>query len=420
MDYTVSKETQESYDRVLALPEVREALDFVKKDYAFSLEEHKKFIACEAPTYHEKARAELYAEKLAEYGLEDVNVDSNYNVTALWRGEGSGPTIMIEAHLDTVFPFGSVGEIIDNGTEIHAPGATDDTRGLTALLAALRAMKHAGIRTKGNILFAGTSREEGTGGFGGMKDLVAAHPEIDGSISVDGASCETVTCEATGSRTYTVTFHGIGGHAFSAFGSVANPLHAAARAVAKIADLQVASSPRTTFAVTNFHAGNDAGIHAIVPEAVIKFNFRSNDQQLLLDLDKRIFDAIQEACEEETARWGKDTITWDCIRHIDVCAGSEDRHLPIVEATVLACREFSGVPEDVVIREGGNVNGNIAIGAGIPCVTIGGGRLNQSIHSLKEFFPYTEGWRLPQEAVVLLCLTAGVAGKTEPIVPLRR
>jgi len=416
MDYTASKETKELFEKVLALPEVREALDFVKKDYAFSLEEHKKFIACEAPTYHEEARAKMYADKLAEYGLDDVTIDSNYNVTSLWHGEGDGPTIMIEAHLDTVFPFGSVKEIIDNGTEIHAPGATDDTRGLTALLAALRAMKHAGIKTKGNIIFAGTSREEGTGGFGGMKDLVAAHPEIGGSISVDGASCEAVTCEATGSRTYTVTFHGIGGHAFSAFGSVANPLHAAARAVAKIADFQVPDDPKTTFAVSNFHAGNDAGIHAIVPEAVIKFNFRSNDQQQLLDLDKRIFDAIQEACDEETARWGRDTITWDCIRHIDVPAGREDRHLPLVEATVLACREFSGAPDEVVIREGGNVNGNVAIGAGIPCVTIGGGRLNKNIHSLAEYFPYTEGWRLPQEAVVLLCLAAGVAGKTEPIV----
>ena len=50
---------------------------------------------------------------------------------------------------------------------------------------------------------------------------------------------------------------------YGAFGDMANPLHAAARAVAKIADFQVPAVPKTTFCVSNFHAGNDAGIHAV-------------------------------------------------------------------------------------------------------------------------------------------------------------
>lgn len=420
MDYTVSAAVRNTFEKLMSLPEIREALALVKEDHAFSMLEHKQFILTEAPTFHEKDRAALYAERLETYGLEDVSVDVAGNVTGWWKADPSAPTVMIEAHLDTVFPFGSVKEIVDNGTEMHAPGATDDTRGLTAILAVLRAMKNAGIRPAANILFAGSTREEGMGGFGGMKDLVAAHPEIDGSISIDGASTECVTCEATGFRTYTVTFHGKGGHAYAAYGLVANPLHAASRAVAKIAEFRLSGDPKTTVAVTNFHAGNDAGVHAIVSEAVIKFNFRSNSQQLLEELDRRIFDAIQEACDEETVRWGKDTITWDSIQHVDVPAGKEDRHLPIVEAAVLASRTFSPEGAETVIRPGGCVNGNVAIGAGIPCVTVGGGDLNRKIHSLEEYFPYTEGWRLPQFALALLCMAAGIEGKTEGVIQHRK
>ena len=48
-----------------------------------------------------------------------------------------------------------------------------------------------------------------------------------------------------GSIRYRVTFKGPGGHSFGSFGTV-NPVHALGRAIARIADLQVPSSPRTT------------------------------------------------------------------------------------------------------------------------------------------------------------------------------
>ena len=419
MSYTVSPEIRASFEKALGIPEVQKAFEWIRENYPADLEEHKAFIACEAPTGCEQARARMYADKLAAAGLTDVKVDEYTNVTGWWKGSGCGPVLMIEAHLDTVFPYGSVKEILDNGEEIHAPGATDDTRGLTAILDALRAMKAAGLKPAGDILFAATSREEGIGGFGGMKDMLAHGPRLDASISVDGASTECVACEATGIRTFSVTFHGIGGHACSDFARVANPLHAAARAVAKIADFEVPSEPMTTFAVTNFHAGNMAGIHAIVPEATIKFNFRSNRQEELDRLGERIFAAVQEACDEETSRWGKDTITWDREVYCYSPAGQEDHHLPIVEAGVLAARYFSPDPLEEPIRKGGSVNGNMAIGAGIPCITIGGGPLNKKIHSMEEYFPYKEGWRLSEEIVLLLCMCAGVEGKLSPIITKR-
>ena len=417
MDYPVSYPIQSAFDKAVSLPQVAGAIESIRAEHPFSIEEHKAFILCEAPTFHEQARAKLFAEKLTEYGLADVKIDADGNVWGIRKGTGSGPVILAEAHMDTVFPFGSVKEIRDENGCLYAPGATDNTRGMTALLAVLRAMNRASIQTSGDIIFCGTSREEGMGSLGGMRDFLAHGPKVDASVSVDGADTEAITCEATGYRTDEVNFYGIGGHAYSDFGNMANPLHAAARAVAKIADFEVSADPKTTFCVSNFHAGTEAGAHAIVSKATILFNIRSNDQALLDELEKRVYRAIQEACDEETARWGKDTITWDSKRFCDVPAGKQDRHAPLVEAAVAAARYFTAPEkrENINVRHGGCVNGNMAIGAGVPCVTIGGGHLNRCIHSLDEYFPYEGAYALPQEVLTLLCMAAGVAGELEPM-----
>ncbi len=415
MDYQVNPKVQALFDQVLGLEEVKKAMDFIEADAEQSIEDQIALTLIEAPTFHEAERAQAYAEYLGKLGLEDAHVDEFGNAVALWKGAGTGPKILVEAHLDTVFPKGSVKEVRRENGVLYAPGIVDDTRGLAVLLSALRGLKASGLQTKGDIVFVGTSREEGMGSLGGMKDFLDHNPDIDGSISVDGAWTESITFEATGFKTYEVNFYGIGGHAYGAFGLMANPLHAAARAVAKIADFQVSADPKTTFCVSNFHAGNDAGVHAIVPKATIKFNFRSNSAELLEELNDRIFKAIQEACDEETARWGKDTITWDHVQYCDVPAGNQDIHAPLVEATYLAAKHLSPDPEKVYFNQGGSVNGNMAVARGLPCVTIGGGLVDTKCHNLEEYYPIENSHLCPQEVMLLLLMAAGIEGKTESI-----
>ena len=106
----------------------------------------------------------------------------------------------------------------------------------------------------------------------------------------------------------------------------------------------------TTFAVTTMQAGSFEAVHAIVPVAQIRFNFRSNSQEELEKLRKKIFDAIDEACKEETERWGMDTITYD-VKHIcDVNAGHQDAHAPIVEGA-MAAAEYLGRSLETVVPQ---------------------------------------------------------------------
>ena len=414
MEYKVSQKVKDTFEALSSLESVKKGLEAIKKDQDRCINEQIELTLIEAPTFHEENRAEVM--KMEELGLEDVHIDRGGNVVGVRKGSGGGKRVLIEGHLDTVFPFGSVKKVEEKNGFLYAPGIGDDTRALAMLLSCIRGLDTAGIKTKGDLVFVATTREEGMGSLGGMKDFLDDNYEnLDASISIDGGDIADITYEATGFKTYEVNFYGIGGHAYGAFGKMANPLHAAARAVAKIADFKVPENPRTTFCVSNFHAGNDAGVHAIVPQATIKFNFRSNSAEVLEELNDRIFKAIQEACDEETARWGKDTITWDSKQYCDVPAGNQDIHAPMVEATYLAARHFSPDPEKVYFNEGGSVNGNMAVARGLPCVTIGGGLEDTKCHNLDEYFPTEGAYRCPQEVMTLLLLCAGIEGGTDSI-----
>ena len=116
-DYQVSEKIRERFDTLIGMEEVQKALKFIENDVPHSIEEQKALTLIEAPTFFEDERAAAYAEHLKALGLEEVHVDEYKNAVGLLRGTGNGPTIMIEAHLDTVFPKGSVKEVREENIE---------------------------------------------------------------------------------------------------------------------------------------------------------------------------------------------------------------------------------------------------------------------------------------------------------------
>ena len=405
MSYQVSENIQNKLNMLTANEAVQKALNFAFEDHDVIVEKQCELALIPAPTGNEAAKAARMLEMFKEEGLENCHIDEFGNCVGIRKGTGGGKAVIIEGHMDTVFPMDTKLEIIKEDGWIKCPGITDDTRGCAVVISVVRALNAAGIQTKGDIHVVGTVKEEGTGALMGMKYYCDHHPELDASISVDGPFITGITYEATGIQTYEVTFHGIGGHACAMFGKVANPIHAAGRAIAKISEFQVPSEPMTTFAVTNLVAGSYEAVHAIVPAATIRFNFRSNSQAELEKLRERIFAAIEEACKEETDRWGQDTITYT-VKHIcDVNAGNQDPHAAIVEGAMAVSRYLGADPE---LGNGGSTNCNRALEAGLPAVCLGMGEGYDSLcHTLDERFNPEGAYKGAQQTMLLALLSAG-------------
>lgn len=406
MEYKVSEKVQKKFDTLTKDAKVQKALQFMEEDQDTVIDKQIELTLIPAPTNHEQKKAARLLEMFKEEGLTDCHIDEYGNCVGIRKGTGGGKTVLVEGHMDTVFPLDTKLEIVREDGFIKCPGIVDDTRGCATVLSTIRALNAAGIQTKGDIQFVGTVQEEGTGALKGMQYYVNHHPELDASISVDGPGFEEITYEATGIQTYEINFHGVGGHACGAFAKVANPIHAAGRAIAKIAEIQVPKEPMTTFAVTTMQAGSFEAVHAIVPVAQIRFNFRSNSQEELEKLRKKIFDAIDEACKEETERWGMDTITYD-VKHIcDVNAGHQDPHAPIVEGA-MAAAEYLGCAESK-LGNGGSTNCNRALEAGLPAVCLGmGADYDIHAHMLSEQFKVEGAYKGCQQTLLLALLCAG-------------
>ena len=95
-----------------------------------------------SPVGKEGKFAQGVFDKLKEFSLDDVFIDGIGNVIGVLRGEGMGPNILLNTHMDTVPPgdinnwngYDPFGAEIDQEGYIHGLGAADDKGGLSVQL----------------------------------------------------------------------------------------------------------------------------------------------------------------------------------------------------------------------------------------------------------------------------------------------
>src|SRR5262245_34795160 len=301
-----SMEMDASIKALLANPKIVKALDDIRADDARSLDEQKRITEIPAPPFKEMVRAEYYLKRMQELGFREASIDAEGNVIALRKGTGGGrPKLVLSAHLDTVFPEGTDVKIKEKDGAIVAPGIGDDSRGLAALLSLVKAMNENAIATVGDLLIVGTVGEEELGNLRGVKALFRDHKDIDGFISIDGLGITRVVNQSTGSHRFEMIFKGPGGHSFQEFG-LPSAIHAMGRAIAKISDVQPPSDVRTTFTVGTVSGGTS--VNAIAAEARMAVDMRSNATEELLKLEAKVLELVNQAVDEEKARWGSDKI----------------------------------------------------------------------------------------------------------------
>ena len=175
-----------TFDQITSDPQVQAALLRILETEPQTIREQFRITEIPAPPFKEDRRADYYLEQMHARGLSDAYIDSEGNVIGIRKGTGGGPTFLIAAHLDTVFPEGTDTRVELRGGRYYAPGIGDDTRGLAALLSVIDVLNESKINTVGDIIFAGNVGEEGRGDLRGIKAIFRDHPYIDGFVSAVG------------------------------------------------------------------------------------------------------------------------------------------------------------------------------------------------------------------------------------------
>lgn len=251
-----------------------------------------------APTGDEGARAEFMAARLRALGAAGVEIDAAGNAVGRLPGQGSGPVLVLAAHLDTVFPHGTELRACRDGDLLRGPGVGDNAASLAAMLMAARILQEGQYPLGGDVILAATVGEEGLGNLRGIRSLMERlGAEVDYVVPIDGTLGGMVR-QGVGSRRYRLVVEAEGGHSWGAFGAP-SAVHSLGKMIARISDIPVPMHPKTTFNVGTIQGGT--AVNAIAARAEALIDLRSVDAAELERLDRRVQEAVQQVAHQTAA-----------------------------------------------------------------------------------------------------------------------
>ena len=350
-------------------PRVQSATDYIDKNHESILREWIAITEINAPSKHEEERARYIESLLRKYKV-DVRYDGARNLIATRKGTAGGPVTVFDAHLDTVFQPGLKIKATMKDGRVYAPGIGDDTRNIEALLATMRALDSARIKTKGDLVFVFTTDEEA--GMSGAKFYTKENRgKVDYYVALDGGY-EGFTYAGIGINWYRHHFIGPGGHTRSRTPpfSASLPL---ARAIERIYELKVPTNPSSNLNIGML--GGSEVPNAKAADAWFTVDLRSTDNNVIADLEKRIAAIL----DEEAKRVGMNVKT-DLISTSPAAVLPGNRESPLVKIAEAVHRAMGFDPP---IGNAGSNNSSQALLQGISSISTGAGPCNDA-HALTE------------------------------------
>ncbi len=403
---------------------VAAALRWLRDQSEATLAEQIAFCEVPAPPFGEEARGDHLMARLRAEGLTDVRRDAEGNVVARVAPQEAGPSVVVAAHLDSVFPAEVQPKVQRQGHILRGPGIGDNARGLAAMLMLARALRQFKLKPKRPLFLVGTVGEEGAGNLRGVRHLLKTElaPESIGAfLVVDGLHAGFVTASGQGVIRERVTCCGPGGHSYAHFGR-ANPIYALGRALAEVANIAedlapqrsgagVVSLPKATCSVTRI--GGGTSINALPEEAWFEVDLRAVDAERLAEVYQAYRAAVERAVRAEHGRGAFDkpgevaeslTLTFTILGERP--PGRMPPDAPLVQAALAAARFVTGSAR---LGDPGSCDVNIPLALGVPGVVIGGGGDGGDTHALTEWYDATNSFQGPQLLLLLSLMATGLA-----------
>lgn len=363
----------------------RQLLDHLRRAAREPMAEQIAFAEIPCPSWQAASRGEYLAGRLSETGLEPRR-DKVGNIIAVRKGthRSARPTLILSAHLDSVFYDLKEIRVERRGRKYHAPGICDNAVGVAALIMLARAFARFEVETAGDVVLVGSVGEEGEGRLRGMrhfwKDCAFDDPWF---ISIDGAGA-SVTHKALASWSPKIVVRGPGGHSFSNFGRP-NPVHMLSRFVAKLTEtLEAEAATNTVFNATVISGGT--AVNVIPAEARLTLNLRSSDVDRLdkmVAVTKKLLREAKAAELDWATADGKLDVGYTALKRP---GGQTPEDHPLVKTAMRAYESEGLKPASTV----GSTDANMPMSLGVPAINITAGGTSANAHSTDEWYENTK------------------------------
>jgi len=397
---------------VLRRADVRAALAHVEQGMPSHIEEWIRIAEMPGKSRSEAQRGAYVKRAMEAEGLR-VSVDSIGNVIGVRAGTGGGPRIVFAAHMDIVHALETNLKVRRAGDTLHGPGIFDNSASVANMLATIRALNAARIRTKGDLIFIATVQEEL--GLRGMSYWFEHNPKPDLLISMDGG-LGPINYGALGIYWTKYVFTSAGSHTVTSRGKP-TPVKALADAIARIYELRFPALPEGAVVnVGQVHGG--VIFNGIPQELYLTVDLRSPDPILLDSLDRTIGRIVQDAATKERVGLRVEVEQKNQAGGTTAQLEGARRH-PLVQTAIdiqneLGLTALPGAPEALAT---GSTDGNIGVVRGVPSIAIGRSKGGNQ-HTLTEWADGPSA--LPATKLVLLLAVTfgdGIKAVSQPPIP---
>jgi len=154
-----------------------------------------------------------------------------------------------------------------------------------------------------------------------------------------------------------------------------------------LADLPIATAPRTTCAVVGL--GGGTGLNSIPQDAWLDLDLRSEDPRALAQLDVTVRAALERAADDEnrSRSTGTPPLRLEVQLVGDRPCGITPRVHPLVQAAIAANRALGHDAE----LTSASTDANAPIALGIPAIALGAGGKAGDAHLTTEWYENVEG-----------------------------
>jgi acetylornithine deacetylase/succinyl-diaminopimelate desuccinylase-like protein len=312
-----------------------------------------------APPFGEAQRGAFLRERFLVEGLQDVAVDDIGNVFGRIPGLGQLPPVVVSAHLDTVFPYGTDLQVQREADKVFGPGIGDNSLGLAGLMGLLWALRQKSnqITLPGDVWLVANVGEEGLGDLRGMRAVVDRFGDgVCAYLILEGMALGQIYHRGLGVQRYRITVSTPGGHSWVDYGKP-SAIHELGNLVTRLTAVPVPAQPRSSLNVGVITGGTS--VNTIAAEAHLELDLRSENGVALNQLVHQVEALVNSASRPDVA------VTLDLIGRRP--AGKLASNHPLVRLAK-RCLQMQGIQSNLTI---GSTDANIPLSRGLPAICIG-------------------------------------------------
>lgn len=293
-------------ERVLdRLPQLRQGVEAVRETLLANLVMVGEI---PAPTFHEQGRARFLSDRFAETGLQHVSTDDMDNCAGLVRGTQGGRTLLVVAHMDTLFPAKDDHTISVQEDSVIGPGLGDNSLGVAVLATLPTLLNQLDLKLESDLVLLGSTRSHGRGDLEGLRFFLDnMEMPVHAGICIEGVKLGRVSYSSIGMMRGEINVAVPEEYDWTRF-RASGAIRIINDVMNQILAIPLPRQPRTTVLFGSIRGGTSFDV--IATQATLQFEIRSESAEMVAQVTERIREIAEEVSAETDA-----VVTLDTISH---------------------------------------------------------------------------------------------------------